>query len=123
MIVISSMEKLPEYCKDCPCCASHDGHCQADSILRTSEYRPFWCPLEALNNFSDLNDLYAKISRCPPYDIINIFGSKADAENDIISSTACSREEADSMIIHLSKTQHAYLFTGKIACLSGIISK
>lgn len=123
MFVITTIKKLPEYCKDCPCCASHDGHCQADDMLRASEYRPFWCPLEKINNLSDLIDLYAIILHCPPYDIINVFGSKEDAKNDIIASTACSTEEADKMIIHLNKTQHSYLFSGKIDCLTGIVNK
>ena len=45
MIAIKTMNKLPEECEKCPCYATYDGHCQADDILRTSIYRPFWCPL------------------------------------------------------------------------------
>ena len=44
-IVITTMGDLPEYCWNCPCCSSV-GRCRADAERRkTSEYRPFWCPL------------------------------------------------------------------------------
>ena len=44
-IIITTMGDLPEYCWNCPCCSSV-GRCRADKERRkTSEYRPFWCPL------------------------------------------------------------------------------
>ena len=44
-IVITTMDNLPEYCWNCPCCSSV-GRCRADEERRkTSEYRPYWCPL------------------------------------------------------------------------------
>lgn len=43
-IVITTLDNLPEYCHDCPCC--HDGYCKADKERREAQpYRPFWCPL------------------------------------------------------------------------------
>lgn len=46
MIVIKTLEILPEHCYDCPC---HDGeshYCKADDLERNSDWRPMWCPLE-----------------------------------------------------------------------------
>lgn len=44
-VIIGTMNNLPEYCWNCPCCSSV-GRCRADEERRkTSEYRPFWCPL------------------------------------------------------------------------------
>jgi ribosomal protein S26 len=44
-IIITTLDNLPEYCWNCPCCSSV-GRCRADEERRkTSEYRPFWCPL------------------------------------------------------------------------------
>lgn len=43
-VIITTMDNLPEYCHDCPCC--HDGYCKADKERREAQpYRPFWCPL------------------------------------------------------------------------------
>lgn len=45
-VIIGTMNNLPEYCWNCPCCSSV-GRCRADKERRkTSEYRPFWCPLQ-----------------------------------------------------------------------------
>ena len=54
MIAIKTMNKLPEECEKCPCYATYDGHCQADDKLRTSIYRPFWCPLTLVEEESGI---------------------------------------------------------------------
>lgn len=47
-IVISTMKELPEHCYDCPLNSS-DSYCRADECRRyTQEYRPYWCPLTAI---------------------------------------------------------------------------
>lgn len=45
MIVLTSMEELPEHCYDCPCHDGENGYCKADDLERNSIWRPFWCPL------------------------------------------------------------------------------
>lgn len=45
MIVITTMDSLPEHCYECPCHDGESGYCQADKEQRYSDYRPFWCPL------------------------------------------------------------------------------
>ena len=52
MIVITTLDALPEYCYECPCYNEEHVYCQADKERRTSEYRPFWCPLKEL--FDDM---------------------------------------------------------------------
>lgn len=49
-VLIKTMTNLPEHCYDCPCHDGESGYCQADKEHRYSDYRPFWCPLEAVNN-------------------------------------------------------------------------
>lgn len=49
-ILIKTMTKLPEHCYDCPCHDRESGYCQADKGNRYSDYRPFWCPLEMIND-------------------------------------------------------------------------
>ena len=49
-VLIKTMTKLPEHCYDCPCHDRESGHCQADKGNRYSDYRPFWCPLEMIND-------------------------------------------------------------------------
>lgn len=46
MIVITTMDLLPEHCFECPCHDGESGYCQADKEQRYSDYRPFWCPLK-----------------------------------------------------------------------------
>ena len=47
MIVITTMNELPDYCYECPCHDNEHGHCNADADKRYNlEYRPFWCPLK-----------------------------------------------------------------------------
>lgn len=48
LIVITTMDSLPEYCYECPCHDGESGYCQADKEQRYSDYRPFWCPLKEL---------------------------------------------------------------------------
>ena len=49
MIVITTLEELPDYCYDCPCHNSEHGICEADTEKRSiHEYRPFWCPLNKI---------------------------------------------------------------------------
>lgn len=51
MVIITTMDALPDYCYDCPCHNGEDGRCRADANGRyTSEYRPYWCPLKEVNN-------------------------------------------------------------------------
>lgn len=50
MIVITSMDYLPEHCYECPCHDGESGYCQADKEWRYSEYRPYWCPLKEVND-------------------------------------------------------------------------
>lgn len=45
-IIITSMDKLPEHCYECPCHDGESGYCQADQEQRYSDYRPYWCPLK-----------------------------------------------------------------------------
>lgn len=50
-IVITTLDKLPEYCYGCPCRNGDSGYCQAEPARRyNTEYRPFWCPLEEAQN-------------------------------------------------------------------------
>lgn len=51
-IYINTLNELPERCSDCPCYNKEYDYCQADKYIvndkelqRTSEWRPFWCPL------------------------------------------------------------------------------
>ena len=56
MIVITTMEKLPNYCYECPCNNGECGRCEADKEKRsTFEYRPYWCPLKEINNDTNRN--------------------------------------------------------------------
>lgn len=51
MIVITTMDTLPEYCYECPCHDGEHGYCQTDKERRyTIEYRPYWCPLKEIPN-------------------------------------------------------------------------
>lgn len=45
-IIITTMNKLPEHCYECPCQHGESGYCQADKEQRYSDYRPYWCPLK-----------------------------------------------------------------------------
>lgn len=46
MIVITTMDVLPDCCYECPCNNGEHSRCQADKERRsTYEYRPYWCPL------------------------------------------------------------------------------
>ena len=53
MIVITTLEALPDYCYDCPC---HSGYCKADNEHRYSDYRPYWCPLKDTNKVELLKE-------------------------------------------------------------------
>lgn len=48
LIVITTMDKLPENCCDCPCSCHSNGTCQAIKDFRSSDWRPFWCPLKEI---------------------------------------------------------------------------
>lgn len=50
MIVITTMDALPDYCYDCPCCNGEYGECQADKGRRSVYDRPHWCPLKDIPN-------------------------------------------------------------------------
>lgn len=56
MIVIKTMTELPEHCYECPCHDGESGYCQADKEHRYSDYRPFWCPLEEVNDQQELQE-------------------------------------------------------------------
>ncbi len=45
MIVITTMDALPDYCYDCPCHNGEYGICEADKGKRSTYERPYWCPL------------------------------------------------------------------------------
>jgi len=57
MIVITTMDLLPEHCFECPCHDGESGYCQADKEQRYSDYRPYWCPLKEIIQCKD----------CKPY--------------------------------------------------------
>lgn len=46
IVIVTDMEKLPDYCTDCPFMNDVINKCQADPGGRSSVWRPFWCPLE-----------------------------------------------------------------------------
>lgn len=46
MIVITTIDSLPDHCHECPCQNVETGRCQADKERRYSDYRPYWCPLK-----------------------------------------------------------------------------
>ena len=51
MIVITTMDALPDYCRDCPCNNGEHSICEADKEKRsTFEYRPYWCPLKEVSS-------------------------------------------------------------------------
>lgn len=53
VVVITSMESLPDHCFECPCHDGESGYCQADASHRYSDYRPFWCPLKEIVRCKD----------------------------------------------------------------------
>ena len=50
MIVITTIDELPDYCYECPCHDGESGYCQADKERRCSDYRPYWCPLKEIHS-------------------------------------------------------------------------
>jgi len=53
MVIITTINELPDYCYDCPCHDGESGRCKADTNGRyNSEYRPFWCPLKEIDEGS-----------------------------------------------------------------------
>jgi len=51
MIVITTMDVIPEYCYECPCNNGEYGRCEADKEkMSTFEYRPYWCPLKEVSS-------------------------------------------------------------------------
>ena len=44
MIAITTMNKIPEYCYDCPCHDGNNGKCNAANRY-SSDDRPNWCPM------------------------------------------------------------------------------
>ena len=49
MIVITTIDSLPDHCHECPCQNVETGRCQADKERRYSDYRPYWCPLKEIH--------------------------------------------------------------------------
>lgn len=57
MIVITTMDALPDYCYNCPCNNGEHSICEADKERRsTFEYRPYWCPLKEDENNEKTSD-------------------------------------------------------------------
>lgn len=50
MIVITTMDALPDYCYDCPCNNGEYGICEADKEKRSAWVRPYWCPLKEISS-------------------------------------------------------------------------
>lgn len=50
MIVITTINELPDHCYECPCHDGESGYCQADKERRCSDYRPYWCPLKEIHS-------------------------------------------------------------------------
>ena len=50
MIVITTIDSLPDHCHECPCQDVETGRCQADKERRYSDYRPYWCPLKEIRD-------------------------------------------------------------------------
>lgn len=50
MIVIATIDELPDYCYECPCHDGESGYCQADKERRYSDCRPYWCPLKEIHD-------------------------------------------------------------------------
>jgi hypothetical protein len=50
MIMITTIDMLPDCCYECPCHNSESGYCQADKERRYSDYRPYWCPLKEIHD-------------------------------------------------------------------------
>jgi len=50
MIVITTIDSLPDHCHECPCQNVETGRCQADKERRYSDYRPYWCPLKEIRD-------------------------------------------------------------------------
>lgn len=49
LVVITTMDHVPEKCYDCPCHDGENGYCQLDPQHRyMQEWRPFWCPLKEI---------------------------------------------------------------------------
>lgn len=53
MIVITTINALPDYCDECPCYNDEMCYCRADKELRCSDDRPYWCPLEEIHDEQD----------------------------------------------------------------------
>ena len=58
MIVITTIDILPDHCYQCPCHDGESGYCHADKEHRYSDYRPYWCPLKEI-----LEDVHKPIMR------------------------------------------------------------
>ena len=55
IVILTSMESLPDHCYECPCHNDEHGHCQADKERRYSlDYRPYWCPLKAIYGYNGM---------------------------------------------------------------------
>lgn len=59
MIVITTIDALPDYCYECPCHDGESGYCQADKERRYSDYRPYWCPLKKIDG--ELGELIEEV--------------------------------------------------------------
>lgn len=54
MIVITTIDAIPDHCYECPCHDGESSYCQADKEQRYySYYRPYWCPLKEIDDEQD----------------------------------------------------------------------
>lgn len=68
MIVITTIDALPDHCYECPCHDGESGYCQADKELRYSaDYRPYWCPLKENHDDQERqrSKMTEKLKPCP----------------------------------------------------------
>lgn len=73
MIIITSIDALPDHCHECPCHDGESGYCQADKERRYSDYRPYWCPLKEIHDgqerkqmgMNDVGRILDSLKPCP----------------------------------------------------------
>lgn len=54
MIVITTIDAIPDHCYECPCHDGESSYCQADKEQRYySYYKPYWCPLKEIDDEQD----------------------------------------------------------------------
>lgn len=66
MIAITTMDKIPEYCYDCPCHDGNNGKCKAANRYSSND-RPNWCPISYAIPIGWLIDRANDPERAPLY--------------------------------------------------------